>query len=273
MSIIEAIILGIIQGLTEFLPISSSAHLVITPFLFGWQIPVEEAFIFGVLVQLGTLVAVIAYFWKDLLTIALAFFEGIARRQPFANQQSALGWYLILATLPAGVLGLLFKDTLENLFSDARAAAFFLFLTAFLLLFSEYIGKRSRKLDEFNWVDSLWMGMGQALAIFPGVSRSGATIASGMARQLDRPSAARFSFLMSVPIMLAAGGLATLDLFEVPNLGQFLPVIFAGFFTSAIVGYLSIRWLLAYLVRHSLVAFAIYCLVLAAVTILLSYIR
>jgi undecaprenyl-diphosphatase len=273
MSLIEAIILGIVQGLTEFLPISSSAHLVIVPFLFGWEIPADQAFVFDVLVQIGTLGAVIIYFWKDLTGILAAFVRGLVQRRPFAEAQSRLGWYLILATIPGGLLGMLVKDELEAFFSDARAAAFFLVITAILLLAAERIGRRDRNLESIGWLDAVWMGTAQAASIFPGISRSGATIAGGLARHFDRVSAARFSFLMSVPIMLAAGLVAGLDLLEVPNLSAFLPVIATGMITSAVVGYLAIRWLLAYLMRHSLSIFAAYCLVLAGVTLTLSYVR
>ncbi len=273
MSLIEAIILGIVQGLTEFLPISSSAHLVIVPFVFGWQVPPEQAFVFGVLVQIGTLVAVMVYFWQDLKGILMACVRGLLQGRPFAGEQARLGWYLILATIPAGLFGLLVKDQVEAAFSDARAAVLFLVVTAGLLLAAERIGRRDRPLQQMNWLDALWMGIAQAAAIFPGISRSGASIAGGLARHLDRTSAARFSFLMSVPVMLAAGLLAALDLLETPNLAQFLPVLAAGFVTAAVVGYLAIRWLLAYLTRHSLAVFAYYCLALAGVVLIMSYAR
>lgn len=272
MTLLEAIILGIIQGLTEFLPISSSAHLVLVPFLLGWNIPEEQVFPFGVLVQLGTLLAVIIYFWKDLWAIIQAFVGGILRGKPFADSNARLGWYLILATIPAGLVGLLIKDLVEAAFNSPAATAFFLLLTAALLFVAEGIGKRSRTYEDFNWKDALAMGVAQIISIFPGVSRSGSTISGGLARHLERPAAARFSFLMSIPVMLAAGLLAVSDLAEVPNLSSFLPMIAAGFITAAIVGYASIHWLLGYLTRHSLRSFAIYCIILAAVTLIVYYV-
>ncbi len=259
MTLLQTILLGIIQGLTEFLPVSSSGHLVLVPHLLGWELPVRDAFIFDVLVQVATLLAVIAYFWSDLWRIALAFMGGIARRAPFAERDSRLGWYLILATIPAGAVGLLIKDRVEAAFASPRAAAGFLLLTAALLVLAERAGKRSRGEKTFTWMDALAMGAAQILAIFPGVSRSGSTIAGGMLRDLDRPTAARFSFLMSVPVMLAAGALALKDLLALPHLAQILPQFLAGFAAAAIVGYLSIRWLLGYLTRHSLYVFAVYC--------------
>lgn len=267
MTILHGIILGVIQGLTEFLPISSSAHLVLVPYLAGWEFPAEQIFPFDVLVQMGTLVAVIIYFWKDLWNVARAWISGLAQRRPFESADSRLGWYLILATIPAGIIGLAIKDTVEAAFQSPVATAGFLFLTAALLFLAERVGRRARTLDTVNWKDALVIGLFQALSIFPGVSRSGSTITGGMLRNLDRPAAARFSFLMSVPVMIAAGGLSLGDLVDIPNLSQFLPVILAGFLAAGVVGYLSIRWLLAYLTRHSLIVFSIYCIILGALVI------
>lgn len=271
MSLLQAIILGIIQGLTEFLPVSSSAHLVLAPFFFGWDIPPDQVFAFDVLVQMGTLVAVLAYFRKDLVVIVAAFFKGLVQRRPFGDPQSRMGWYLILATIPAGLLGLLIKDLVESVFHSPLATALFLFVTASLLLVSERLGHKQRQLDSLTWKDALWIGCAQAISIFPGVSRSGSTIAGGLSRNFDRPAAARFSFLMSIPIMLAAGLLTGLDLVEIPNLFSFLPALAAGFLAAVVAGYLSIKWLLAYLAHNSLRAFAIYCAGLATLTIIVWY--
>jgi undecaprenyl-diphosphatase len=273
MSLLEAIILGIVQGLTEFLPVSSSAHLVLVPFLMGWSLPEDQVFVFDVLVQLGTLLAVIVYFWKDLLAIITGFVRALLRGQPFGDPSARMGWYLILATIPAGLFGVLVKDQVEAAFSSPPLTAVFLFVTASLLIFSERMGKRTRGLDQINWKDALWIGTAQALSVFPGISRSGSTIAGGISRDLERPAAARFAFLMSIPIMLAAGLLAALDLAEVPNLGNFLPLIAAGFITSSVVGYLAIRWLLSYLMRHSLNAFAYYCIAIATLTLIVYALR
>jgi len=271
MSLLQSILLGIIQGLTEFLPVSSSAHLVFVPYLFGWQIPAQEAFIFDVLVQVATLVGVIAYFWKDLLAIVSAFLRGLVQRQPFVEQDSRLGWYLILATIPAGLFGLTIKDLVEQAFASPLAVAGFLLFTAALLLVAERIGKRQRGMEQMGWRDALWMGIAQAIAIFPGVSRSGATITGGMLRDLKRPDAARFSFLMSIPIMLAAGLLAVKDLLEIPNFASLLPVYIPGFIAAAVTGYLAIRWLLDFLTRRPLYVFSIYCTLLAVVVFIFHF--
>lgn len=273
MTLFQSIILGIVQGATEFLPISSSGHLVIIPFLFGWDIPNGEAFIFNVLVQLATLVAVFAYFWHDLLTIVRNTWDGIIQRGPFQKPEARLGWYLVLATLPAVVLGLVFKEKVERAFDSPLAVALFLLVTAVLLIAAERLGNRQRYLENLTWKDALVVGFFQVLALFPGVSRSGATITGGMVRDQKRTTAARFSFLMSVPVMLAAGFIATLDLLSSPNFFTLLPTFIPGFLAAAIVGYLSIRWLMGYLSRHPLYIFAIYCTLLSLVVLTLAYLR
>lgn len=261
MNIFQSILLGIVQGLTEFLPVSSSGHLVIVPRLLGWQIPPDQAFVFDVLVQVATLVAVITFFWRDLVDIIRAWLLGLVSRRPFESQGARLGWNLILATIPAGLLGLALKDRIEAAFNSLVATGVFLLVTAVLLLTAEIAGRRNRCFEQMTWKDALMMGLFQAIAIFPGVSRSGSTMTGGMIRSLDRQSAARFSFLMSIPIMLAAGLLATLDMLNIPNLGSLLPVFIPGFITAAVVGYVSIRWLLRYITHHPLYVFAIYCAV------------
>jgi len=273
MTILQSIILGIVQGLTEFLPISSSAHLVLIPYLLNWNFPPSQVFPFDVLVQLGTLVAVIVYFWQDLWLIIQEFFKGIVSGKPFSSFESRMGWYLILATIPAGLAGLFLKDTVEATFNSPRVTAMFLFVTAAFLVIAEWMGKRQKNLSKMTWIDALWIGLFQAVSIFPGISRSGSTITGGMTRQFDRPSAARFSFLMSIPVMLAAGVLSTRDLLQVPDLSSFLPVMAIGFVTAGVVGYFSIRWLLAFLQKRSLISFAIYCAAVAAIVLILSAFR
>jgi undecaprenyl-diphosphatase len=180
-----------------------------------------------------------------------------------------LGWYIILATIPGLIGGILFKDLLEQLFSDPGMAAIIrLFLTAGLLLIAERFGQRQRQLESLGWKDALWVGAAQVLSVFPGASRSGSTITGGMLRNFDRSSSARFAFLISIPIMLAAGAYEALDLRKVADLASFLPAVLVGFVVAAIVGYLAIRWLLNYLVRRPLYDFALYCAVLAVVALI-----
>jgi undecaprenyl-diphosphatase len=273
MNIFQSIILGIIQGLTEFIPVSSSAHLVLAPYWFGWSFPEEQIFVFDILVQLGTLAAVIVYFWSDLTRIVIAAFRGLAARRPFENSDARLGWMVVLATIPAGLAGVLIKNTVESVFNSPMTTAYLLMGTSALLVLAELLGKRKLPLTEITWLDALIIGVFQAISIFPGISRSGATITGGLLRKLDRTSAARFSFLMSIPVMTAAGGMAFLDLFEVSNLTSFLPVIIAGMIAAAVVGFLSIKWLLAYLRSHSLYGFAFYCVGIWLVTFIIFQIR
>ncbi len=259
MTILQSIVLGIIQGASEFLPISSSGHLVLAPYLFGWSIPSQEAFVFDVLLQVATLTAVIIYYWNDLLQIFSSFIQGLADRKPFRDFYSRLGWYLILATLPAGIAAILFQDTLEKAFSSPKTAAIFLIITGLLLFSAEKFGARHRGLDTASWIDAVWVGFFQVFALFPGISRSGSTITGGMLRGFDRKSSARFSFLMAVPVMLAAGVLASYDLLKSPELLAKIQIYTAGFFTAALVGYLAIRWFISYLSNKSLYLFAGYC--------------
>ncbi len=269
MTFIQALILGIIQGLTEFLPISSSAHLVIAPFILGWTFPEQQVLPFDVLVQLGTLLAVIIYFWADLWTIIKAFVLGLVKLKPFADPLARQGWLLILASIPAGVAGLVLKPLVDQAFQSVVITGVFLLVTAQFLTAAERIGKRRRSLETLGWLDAVIIGFGQALAIFPGISRSGATMSAGLARDLDRTAAARFSFLMSIPIMLAAGALEIKDVLDIPGLSSMLPMIGVGFVAAAIVGYFSIRWLLRFITTHSLRPFAVYCAGLGLLVIIL----
>lgn len=273
MTLLQSIVLGIIQGFTEFLPISSSAHLVIAPYLLNWRIPAQEGFIFDVLVQLGTLLAVIVYFRKDLYRIILGVINGLIHKRPFSEPDARMGWLLVLATIPALIAGLLFKDPVERAFGNPTAAALFLLVTAAFLVIAERLGKRTRQLLSITWLDALIAGIFQAVSLLPGISRSGSTITGGMLRDIDRPSAARFSFLMSVPVMIGAGVIAVADLLHIPSFSQQIPTLIAGFIAAVVVGYLSIRWLLAYLVKRPLYLFAIYCLAVSITVLVFTLFR
>jgi undecaprenyl-diphosphatase len=259
MTYFQSIILGIIQGASEFLPISSSGHLVLAPSLFGWEIPPLEAFLFDVLAQVATLVAVIIYYWNDLVSILKSVVKDLLEGHPFLEEDSRLGWYLILSTIPAGVAALLFKDTLEGAFSNPKFAAISLLITSGLLFMGEFAGKRLRTLTTISWLDALIIGFFQVLSLFPGISRSGSTITGGLMRNFDRKSSARYAFLMAVPVMAAAGVMAGYDLLLSPQLLSKLPIYISGFVSSAIVGYIAIRWFIGYLARQSLYLFSLYC--------------
>jgi undecaprenyl-diphosphatase len=267
MTIIQAIILGFIQGLTEFIPVSSTGHLLITQSLMGIE-PGDATFAFLVLVQVGTIVSLVVYFWKDLLVLIKAFFA-----KPFSTQENCLGWYIIIATIPALMAGLLLKDAVEILFKlPLLEASIRLFTAAALMTSAEYFGKRTRSLDGMRWFDAFFIGFLQILAVFPGASRSGTTISAGLFRGFDRPSAARFAFLMSVPVMVAAGLYELLDVLRMPDLSSFLPVLAVGFITAAIVGWLAIKWLMKYLNHHSLYIFAAYCAIMGSLILIYGFV-
>jgi undecaprenyl-diphosphatase len=254
MNLLQAALLGVIQGLTEFIPVSSTAHLLIGQRLLG--IPSGDlVFAFLVIIQIGTVLSLVALYWRDLLRLARAFFT-----RPFSSPDNRLAWNIILATIPAALIGYLLRDVIEILFSQPLLqASVRLFSAAALLTLAEWLGSRVRQLESMTPLDALIVGCFQVLAVFPGASRSGTSIAGGMLRGFDRPAAARFAFLMSIPIMLGAGGYQMLEVARTPGLREFLPALAVGFLTAAAVGWFAVRWLLAYLARRSLYLFSIYC--------------
>lgn len=273
MSLLQGIVLGIVQGITEFLPISSSAHLVLVPWLLGWHFDPEFAFVFDVLVQMGTLLAVIAVQLPRLTRLALSVWLGLRRGRPLADPESRLAWLVILATIPAAVAGAALHDAVEAAFGNPAAVSGFLLVTAAMLLTAERLGRPARPLETLGWEDAVILGLAQALALFPGISRSGSTIAAGLGRGLLRPEAARASFLMVIPIMAGAGLVGLRDLAAMPIGAPAWAALGAGFLTSAVVGYLSIRWLLAFLATHRLTVFAAYCLVIGLAGLALAWSR
>ena len=268
MSFLQAFILGIIQGLTEFIPVSSTAHLLVFSELLG--LPSDDrTFAFSVIIQLGTVLALLIFFWKDFWQITGAFFLGIKHKKPFENLHARLGWLVITATIPALVAGFFLKDIVQSRFSDPLTqGGIRLLVTAGLLTAVEYFGRHRRTLESATWQDALSVGLFQVLAVFPGASRSGSTMAGGIARGFDRPSAARLAFLMSAPILIAAGAYQTLKVVEMPGTHAFLPFLITGFVTAAVVGWLSIKWLLAFISKHSLYVFALYCAVVGIIVLI-----
>ena len=273
MSFFQAILLGIIQGLTEFLPVSSSAHLALIPYWLNWNLSEEYVFLFGVLVQMGTLLAVIVYFWKDILTILKAFFTGIVKKQPFADPEAKLGWMIIIASIPAAFAGVLIKDVVESAFNSPRAIAIFLLCTAGLLFLAEKMPSKNRTLRDLTWLDALLIGIFQAFALFPGISRSGATISGGLFRKFNRGDASRFAFLISIPIMIGAGLFSVFDMPDLTSLTTVLPALILATIVAAIVGYFSIRWMLAYIRSKPFTIFSVYCAVIGTVTLILTFVR
>jgi len=251
------------------LPISSSAHLVLVPWLLGWP---EPGLAFDAMVHWGTLAAVVAFFWRDLLALAKGWGRSLATRR-LNDPQARLAWLILIGTAPGVLAGLLWKDFFEGLFGSPAKVAGLLLATGAILAASERLGRRRRQMGDLNLLDSLLIGAAQACAIAPGISRSGATIAMGLWRGLEREAAARYSFLLATPIILGAGLFQLKALFEAGDVVTQLPPLVFGFLAAALSGYLCIKSLLAYLQRGKLYAFAIYCWAVGAACLLLALLR
>lgn len=270
--IIQAIVLGIVQGITEFMPISSDGHLVIVPWLLGWE---DQSLLFDTVLHWGTLASIILVFWRDLWAIFVATLGSIARRS-LADPNARLGWFIVVGSIPAVLFGLFLKDFFEELSKSPLAAGIFLVVTAVLLAGSEMLSKQRTQrveIENMGWGQVILIGFAQVFALLPGLSRSGSTIATGIATGVRREAAARFSFLLGTPAFLGAALLLLVDaLGEDPAAVQAqLPMMLIGAVVSCIVGYIAIRGLLAYLRRRSLYLFAGYCLVVGLVVIVLYY--
>ena len=255
MDIVQAIILGLVQGASEFVPISSSGHLVLVPWLLGWPPP---GLVFDTMVHWGTLVAVLAYFWRDFMALASAWGRSLASRN-LSEPEARIAWLIIVGTLPAALMGYVGEDFFESLFAAPAWAAGLLLVTGLILALSEWMGERRKEPHQLAFLDSILIGIAQGCAIAPGISRSGATIAAGLFRGLKREAAARYSFILATPIIFGAGLLQLLDLFKMENATAHLPALILGFLAAALSGYLCIRFLLSYLQRGKLYVFAIYC--------------
>ena len=274
MTIFQALVLGVIQGLTEYIPVSSTAHLILVPWLLGWDFDPAAKEVFIILVQWGTLVGVVVYFWRDIWQITRAVLSGLAKRQPFGTFEARLGWLVIVATVPAVIAGLFIKGYLEQLYAMYALISIILMLGGVLMLAAERFGKRRRDLKQMTWLDAVIVGVWQIFAMIPGFSRSSVTISGGMLRHFTREEAARFSFLMSIPALLGAGVVALKDLFDTPGLLQALAApLLIGFLAAALTGYLSIRWLLGYLKTRSLTVFITYRFVFGAICLIVGLFR
>lgn len=260
MNLIQALILGVVQGLTEFLPVSSSAHLVIVPALF--HIPSNVAF--DAFLHLGTLTAVVGYFWRDILALIGAFFRSLAQIPGgnFTcslrhNPMQRMAWLIILGSIPAAVLGLVFRKFFEGLFSSLTSVGICLLITAVVLWAADKAGSARKAARDVSLGDGILVGLAQAVAIAPGISRSGATISAGLVLGFERELAARFSFLLSVPAILGATVLQHKGI--AAGFHQDTATMLAGFAAAAVFGWLAIRTLLRIIRTSSLRGFAVYC--------------
>ena len=265
MSTLQAIFLGLVQGLTEFLPISSSGHLRIVPALLGWEDPGTA---FTAVIQLGTMAAVLVYFREDLWRIARAWLAEL--RLPFAERSTDanLGWFIVLGTIPISIFGLIFSSQIESGARSLYVIGTMLIAFSFVMLLAERVGERQRELTSMTGRDGVFIGFAQALALIPGVSRSGATISAGLLRNFDRAAAARYSFLLSVPAVVLSG------LYELKDIGGEGGASPAATVIATLVafasGYLAIAWLLRYLAGHTLGVFVAYRIPLGILVIALA---
>jgi undecaprenyl-diphosphatase len=278
MLIVQSVILGLLQGLTEFIPISSSAHLVIVPWLFGWTDPAVQSLAFDVALHLGTLVAVVAFFRKDWIRLASAWFRSVAERKIGADQDRRLAWYLLLACIPGGVAGVLLEGRISSIFhvnpiprAAMIAMALAIALLGAILWLVDRTARPEKTVDDMKLRDALLIGLAQALAIFPGVSRSGATITAGIALKLTRESAARFSFLLSTPIIAGAALKAGVGLLRAGLPPEMRVPLLVGISVSAVVGYLAIAALIRYLERRSFQIFIVYRVALGVLVLALGW--
>ena len=268
MSVLEAVVLGIVQGLTEFLPISSTGHLRIVPAFLGWEDPGAA---FTAVTQLGTMAAVLLYFREDLVRIAVAWWRSVFDRPLRRSLDARLGWYIVLGTIPIGIFGVLFKDQIETGARDLYLIGVALIVLGLVLLVAEKVGTRERSIEDIRTKDGFAIGLAQALALIPGVSRSGATITAGLFMGLDRPAAARFSFLLSVPAVVLSGllELGTI-LSEDEGDGTGLLALVVATLMAFVSGYAAIAWLLRFLSTHSTVIFVVYRVALGTVVLALT---
>jgi undecaprenyl-diphosphatase len=278
MHIFDAIFLGIVQGLTEFLPISSSAHLIVIPWMFGLE---PKGLFFDVSLHVGTATAVLAYFRKDWVMLAREMIRGMVDNKILGNADRRLGWYIVVGTIPAVLAGLFLDQYIEESLRSPLVPVATLVLFGIVLYYADRRGRKVRSLEHFTWSDCLWIGIGQAIALIPGVSRSGITISVGLLRHIDRTSAARFSFLLSTPVILGAGvfeAWRVIQALQQPALvgdGSIVATtsihwggLMVGVAASAATGYLCIRYFLRYIQRKSFLPFVLYRFVLAALILL-----
>ncbi|MGC7847078.1 undecaprenyl-diphosphatase UppP [Desulforudis sp. 1088] len=260
MDIIQAVVLGIVQGLGEFLPISSSAHLILVPWFFGWD---DQGLTFDVALHFGTLIAVVAFFWRDWVNLTVA---GLQRRR---SPEGRLFWYIVLATVPGALAGYLLEDHAATTFRNPFIIGTMLILMGVLLWAVDHYSRRVKRLNDIGLGTALFIGVAQAFAIIPGVSRSGATITAARMAGVTREAAARFSFLLSTPVIFGAAVFQLKDI----SAGDLTVAFITGIVTSAVVGFLAIGFLLRYVIRHNFNLFVWYRFALGLAVIVTALVR
>ncbi|MGE5436722.1 MAG: undecaprenyl-diphosphatase UppP [Syntrophothermus sp.] len=276
MNVFEAIILGLIQGITEFLPISSTGHLTLAGrylHLIDKKNPEEWTAIIAI-IQLGTLISILIYFWKDIIKIIQSFFtDNLIRRKKFNEQSldSRIGWYVIIGSIPVVIVGLLFKDFIEGTFTkDLRVIAFSLIILAIILAIAEKTAQHKRDLEEVKLKDALFIGIAQCFALIPGASRSGTTITGGLFSGLNRETAARFSFLLSMPAIAGSGLLQMYEAFGLVDESMIVSLVIATI-VAGISGYLAIDFLLKFLKNNTTFIFIYYRIILGILILIMLF--
>ena len=267
MPLVQVVILAVVQGLTEFLPISSSAHLALAPWLLGWK---DQGLTFDIALHSGTLAAVLLYFFRDWLQVVAHGFGSPWGSDDQLRRNPRLLWFLAAATLPVGALGYVFRKQAEEEWRSPVLIGCMLIGVGILMLIAEKAGRRRKDIGQVSWLDSLVIGVAQALAIVPGASRSGITITAGLFRDLDRPAAARFSFLLSTPAIAAAALKAFWDLHKSAERIDLAPFL-VGLTVSALTGCLVIAFFLRFLRTHSLKFFIYYRVIFGIIVIALAF--
>jgi undecaprenyl-diphosphatase len=262
-TVLAAILLGIVQGLTEFLPVSSSAHLILARAFFGWEMPADFGLAFDVSLHIGTLAAILAFFWREIAAMIQAV---PAILSPGENRSARLLQQIIVGTVPAVIVGLLFNHYIEEELRTPGVAAWTLAIGGVLMFIAERVGTQRRDETSMTWLDTMLIGCAQACALVPGVSRSGATITVGLFLGLRRDAAARFTFLLAILATVAAAAKEGLELRHMRVSSSDLELMLIGILVSAVVGYLTIKYFLRFLAGHRLDVFAYYRCALAAVT-------
>ncbi len=268
---IYGIILGIIQGLTEFWPISSSGHLVVAHNILNFDF--ADNLSFDVALHIGTLIALVIYFWRDIRRYIVAFVRSLANFRVRDDVDQRLAWLIVIGTVPAGLVGYFLGDTIEGALRAIWVVGVTLIVVGLLFFLAERYARRERTLEQLGWKGALAIGTAQAVALIPGVSRSGSTILAGMSIGLPRHTAARFSFLLSIPIVFGAGLQKMVDAAQKGIGREEWLVMLAGLVTSAIVGYIAIRVLLKFLSNHSLNVFGYYRIALGVVLLLYYFLQ
>ncbi|MFT8395844.1 undecaprenyl-diphosphate phosphatase [Propionibacterium sp.] len=270
MNLFHAILLGIVEGITEFLPVSSTGHLTVVEKLLGYQIDDPGMTAFTAIIQVGAIIAAIIYFRRDIIDIIVAWFTGLFHADRRTDPDYRMGWAVILGSIPVAVIGLVFKDAIETTLRSMWVVAAALIIWSFVMAFADRQQGLNRSIDDVTWRDGIFIGLFQALSpLFPGISRSGATISAGMFRKLDRVSATRLSFFMGIPALVAAGGLESVSQASAISSTVGWTATIVGTVVSLVVAYFSIAWLLRFVSKNSFTGFIVYRIALGAFIIVL----